>query len=146
MNRITTITNKYIIEPKYIEIEITEGVIAKNHEGLLRCLNLLREKGFRVSIDDFGTGYSSLFVLTEIPADVVKFDKSFMDKEINQRNVAMIKAMGEMVSVAEKDIIFEGIETEEQCQTLVECGFKYGQGYLCNKPVSVVNFEKLYLQ
>ena len=146
LNRITTITNKYIIEPKYIEIEITEGVIAKNHEGLLRCLNLLREKGFRVSIDDFGTGYSSLFVLTEIPADVVKFDKSFMDKEINQRNVAMIKAMGEMVSVAEKDIIFEGIETEEQCQTLVECGFKYGQGYLCNKPVSVVNFEKLYLQ
>ena len=109
-------------------------------------INLLREKGFRVSIDDFGTGYSSLFVLTEIPADVVKFDKSFMDKEINQRNVAMIKAMGEMVSVAEKDIIFEGIETEEQCQTLVECGFKYGQGYLCNKPVSVVNFEKLYLQ
>lgn len=145
LNRISAITNKYLIEPKYIEIEITEGVIARNHEGLLSCLTKLRDKGFRVSIDDFGTGYSSLFVLTDLPADVVKVDKSFLDKEFNQQNVAMLKAMGDIVSVAEKEIIFEGIETEEQCATLVECGFKYGQGYLCNEPISTVKFEKLYL-
>ena len=145
LNRISVITNKYLIEPKYIEIEITEGVIARNHEGFLSCLTKLRDKGFRVSIDDFGTGYSSLFVLTDLPADVVKVDKSFLDKEFNQQNVAMIKAMGDIVSVAEKEIIFEGIETEEQCATLVDCGFKYGQGYLCSEPISAVKFEKLYL-
>lgn len=145
LNRITMITNKYSIEPRFIEIEITEGVIAKNYEGLLKCMNKLRERGFRVAIDDFGTGYSSLFILTDLPADVVKVDKSFLDKEFNQRNVGMIRAMGDMVSIAEKDIIFEGIETEAQRETLVGCGFKYGQGYLCNKPVSVGKFEKLYL-
>ncbi len=145
LNRISVITNKYLIEPKYIEIEITEGIIARNHEGLLSCLTCLRDKGFRVSIDDFGTGYSSLFVLTDLPADVVKVDKSFLDKEFNQQNVAMLEAMGDIVSVAEKEIIFEGIETEEQCATLADCGFKYGQGYLCNEPISVVKFEKLYL-
>ena len=111
----------------------------------MSCLTKLRDKGFRVSIDDFGTGYSSLFVLTDLPADVVKVDKSFLDKEFNQQNVAMLKAMGDIVSVAEKEIIFEGIETEEQCATLVDCGFKYGQGYLCSEPISTAKFEKLYL-
>lgn len=66
----------YGIDPKYIEVEVTESVVVENVDELKRVLSELEKFGFRIAIDDFGTGYSSLGVLLEIPADVVKIDKS----------------------------------------------------------------------
>jgi diguanylate cyclase (GGDEF)-like protein len=145
LSRINHIVSKYDVSPENIEIEITEGVLVKNASVLKECLNQLREWGFRVAIDDFGTGYSSLSVLTDIPSDVVKMDKSFIDKGLTGVRKDLIAEIGSLIGIVDKDIIFEGIETEEQEQMLMNCGFSHGQGYLCNQPIQPVEFENLYL-
>jgi diguanylate cyclase (GGDEF)-like protein len=145
LSRINHIVSKYDVSPENIEIEITEGVLVKNTSVLKDCLNQLQEWGFRVAIDDFGTGYSSLSVLTDIPSDVVKMDKSFIDKGMTGVRKKLIAELGRMISIVDKDIIFEGIETEEQEQMLMNCGFSHGQGYLCNRPIQTSEFESLYL-
>ena len=92
----------YGIDPKYIEVEVTESVVVENVDELKRVLSELEKFGFRIAIDDFGTGYSSLGVLLEIPADVVKIDKSFTDR-INlkeQRN--FVSQMGNFIHSAKK--------------------------------------------
>lgn len=145
VNRIVNIIKKYPVSPSWVEIEITEGVLVKNLDSLKDCLDELRDFGFRIAIDDFGTGYSSLSVLTDMPADVVKMDKSFIDGELNNKKKDLLVEIGKLVAIAEKEIIYEGIETKEQAQFLIDCGAKYGQGFLCNRPVQLGEFENLYL-
>ena len=120
-------------------------VVVENVDELKRVLSELEKFGFRIAIDDFGTGYSSLGVLLEIPADVVKIDKSFTDR-INlkeQRN--FVSQMGNFIHSAKEEVIFEGIETEEQLQFLRGCGFLYGQGYLFDRPIPLEEFERKYM-
>lgn len=146
LNRIFHIIQRYDVAPQNIEIEITEGVFVKNLDVLKYCLTQLREKGLRTAIDDFGTGFSSLAILTDLPTDVVKMDKSFIRKDINQKQRDILMQIGKLVQITEKEIIFEGIETIEQEAFLIECGFERGQGYLCNRPIEISEFENLYLR
>lgn len=145
IRRLGVIMKKYPIPASQIEIEITEGVMAKNYDSLVMTLEELRNKGFRVAVDDFGTGYSSLAVLTDIPADVIKIDKSFLEKEFSDKNLNVLKSIGNLIETVGRETILEGIETVEQLKTLSECGFSYGQGYVCDKPIPVEKFESLYL-
>ena len=143
--RLKRMADHYGIDPKYIEVEVTESVVVENVDELKRVLSELEKFGFRIAIDDFGTGYSSLGVLLEIPADVVKIDKSFTDR-INlkeQRN--FVSQMGNFIHSAKEEVIFEGIETEEQLQFLRGCGFLYGQGYLFDRPIPLEEFERKYM-
>lgn len=145
VNRINAIIHKYKVSPSKLELELTEGVMVRNRAELSVCLLNLQAQGFRIAIDDFGTGYSSLAVLTEMPSDVVKIDKSFLDSSFQKGKIDMIIEIGRMIDIAKKEIIFEGIETMEQCEALSKEGFKYGQGYLINKPIPCEEFEELYL-
>lgn len=145
MSRLDALAIKYEVVPNFIEIEITEGVMVKNKAVLTECLTVLREKGYRVAIDDFGTGYSSLSVLMDTPADVIKIDKSFIDKDLTEQQIQFITEIERIITISGKESIFEGIETEEQRQLLIKCGYKNGQGYLCNEPLPAVEFEKLYM-
>ena len=143
--RLKRMADHYGIDPKYIEVEVMESVVVENVDELKRVLSELEKFGFRIAIDDFGTGYSSLGVLLEIPADVVKIDKSFTDR-INlkeQRN--FVSQMGNFIHSAKEEVIFEGIETEEQLQFLRGCGFLYGQGYLFDRPIPLEEFERKYM-
>lgn len=144
LNRIRHILSKYSVSPEYVEIEVTESVLIRNLSNLQYCIEKLHEIGFRVAIDDFGTGYSSLSVLMDIPADVIKMDKSFIDNGFEGKRRDLIVEIGELVRISGKEIIFEGIETQEQEQLLIECGYRNGQGYLCNRPITISEFEKLY--
>lgn len=144
LNRICHILSKYSVSPEYVEIEVTESVLIRNLSNLQYCIEKLHEIGFRVAIDDFGTGYSSLSVLMDIPADVIKMDKSFIDNGFEGKRRDLIVEIGELVRISGKEIIFEGIETQEQEQLLLECGYRNGQGYLCNRPITISEFEKLY--
>ncbi len=146
IERITMLLEKYTVPANCIEIEITEGVFIKNKAVLNECLQILREKGFRIAIDDFGTGYSSLSVLTDIPVDVVKMDKSFIDKADSKKQRDLITEIGKLIQIAGKDVIFEGIETEEQKEFLTTSGFSLGQGYLCNRPIPSDEFKKMYVK
>jgi diguanylate cyclase (GGDEF)-like protein/PAS domain S-box-containing protein len=145
LGRIQHIFSKYTVPAEYIEIEVTEGVLVKNVHVLERCMKRLHEIGFRVSIDDFGTGYSSLSVLADMPADVVKIDKSFINKDMNGKKMDLLYEIGRMVKILQKDIIIEGVETEKQEKLLINGGFTCGQGYLCNRPIPIGEFERLYL-
>lgn len=145
MNRIKIIFSKYPVDPNYIELEITESVLIKEKAIVFDCLQELRRIGFRVSIDDFGIGYSSLFSLMEIPADVIKMDKSFIDVKLNSHRKELLTEFAKLIHVAHKTPIFEGVETEEQEEFLMECGYQYGQGYVLSEPMPISEFDKMYL-
>lgn len=143
--RLQELMERYQIEARYIEIEVTEGVVVENLDGLKQCLGRLEELGYRIAIDDFGTGYSSLSVLLEIPADVIKIDKSFTDRINREEQREFVIRMGQFICAAKEEVIFEGIEKEEQCEFLLDCGFRYGQGYLFDPPLSLEEFERKYV-
>lgn len=93
---------RYGIDPCYIEIEVTESVIVEKLDSLKACLTRLGKLGYRIAIDDFGTGYSSLSVLLEIPANVVKIDKSFTDKIHQNGQSAFVYQMGQFIQSARR--------------------------------------------
>lgn len=127
------------------EVEVTESVMTEKLEDLTHCMIELTQMGFRIAIDDFGTGYSSLSVLYEIPANVVKIDKSFTDKVMVDNKGEFVSQMGKFIRAAKEEIVVEGIEMEEQRQFLESYGFEYGQGYLFDRPIPADEFERKYL-
>lgn len=145
LQRMHETMDKYDIDPSYIEVEVTESVMTEKLEDLKHCMIELAQMGFRIAIDDFGTGYSSLSVLYEIPANVVKIDKSFTDKVMVDNKGEFVSQMGKFIRAAKEEIVVEGIETEEQRQFLESHGFKYGQGYLFDRPIPADEFERKYL-
>ena len=145
IERLQQTMERYGIKPQYIEIEVTESVIVENLSELKGCLCELEKLGYRIAIDDFGTGYSSLSVLLEIPADVIKIDKTFTDRIDFKEQQNFVSHMGQFIKSAKEEVIFEGIEKQEQRNFLLDCGFRYGQGYLFDKPLSVESFERKYM-
>lgn len=145
IERLEETMKRYQIEPRYIEIEVTESVIVENLKSLRVCLTRLESLGYRIAIDDFGTGYSSLSVLLEIPADVIKIDKSFTDRINLKEQQEFVSKLGQFIHSAKEEVIFEGVEKDEQRKFLIDCGFSYGQGYLFDKPMPLEEFERKYL-
>lgn len=144
--RIMKLTEEYQIEPGCIEIEITESLFVSGIELVKMEVQQLRKAGFRVAIDDFGTGYSSLGMLLDIPADIVKIDRSFLNRENRQNEKEFIRNMGRLIRSVKGEIIFEGIETEEQREFLVNCGFRFGQGFLFDRPLPIEVFQEKYMK
>ncbi len=144
--RIMELTDKYGVEHQFIEIEITESLFVLGYDLVKTEVQQLRAAGFRVAIDDFGTGYSSLGMLLDIPADIVKIDRSFLNRENRQNEEAFLRNMGCLIRSVKEEVIFEGIETEEQREFLVKCGFRYGQGFLFDRPLPVEVFQEKYMK
>ena len=132
------------IAPGQLEIEITESILMDSADKALQCINKLRDMGIKLAIDDFGTGYSSLSYLNKIPANLLKIDKSFIDKinanESSKQYVAAIISMGHIMGL---DVISEGVEEEEQLEALRSIGCDYVQGYIWGRPMSAEDAEKL---
>lgn len=130
-----------------IEIEITESVMIDSAEKALNCINELKAMGVKIAIDDFGTGYSSLSYLSSFPADLLKVDKSFIDKmntsDASRQYVAAIISIGHIMQY---DVITEGVERPEQLETLRGIGCDYIQGFLWGKPMPPEAAEKLVVQ
>jgi EAL domain-containing protein (putative c-di-GMP-specific phosphodiesterase class I) len=110
----------------------------------LERVHELRAMGIRIAIDDFGTGYSSLSYLNSFPADVLKVDKSFIDKmntnDSSKQYVAAIISIGHVMNFA---VISEGIEQPEQLETLRTIGCDYIQGFLWGRPMGPDAAKKL---
>ncbi|MBT1451873.1 EAL domain-containing protein [Glaciecola sp. XM2] len=123
------------LQPHDIELEITEYGLLNDVERAIETLRALRNGGVTIALDDFGTGYSSLSYLRELPLDVLKIDKSFVDK-INEDSAAQliktIIAIGQQQSLT---IVAEGTETKEQVQLLAKMGCDSFQGYYFSKPI-----------
>ncbi len=118
-------------------LEITEGTMLHDTEATIRKLTELKELGVRLAIDDFGTGYSSLSYLQRFPVDVLKIDKSFVDKISQSREgAAVARAIITMSDTLHLKTIAEGIETDEQNVALQNLGCEFGQGYHFAKPLT----------
>lgn len=130
-----------------VEIEITESIMIDSVEKALQCINEIKKMGMKIAIDDFGTGYSSLSYLNRFPADLIKVDKSFVDKmnsgESSKQYVAAIISMGHIMHFS---VIAEGVEEPAQLETLKSIGCDYIQGYLWGKPLSLEDAEALVMQ
>ncbi len=126
------------IDPRFLEIEITEGAMMQDVAGAIRSMTQLKEVGVRISLDDFGTGYSSLAYLSRFPIDVVKIDQSFVrDIFANPVNAAIAQATIAMSHKLKKIVLAEGVETEEQMQYLRRNECDEMQGYFFSKPLPV---------
>lgn len=132
------------LDPHLLNLEVTESSIMNNAESAGSILRELREKGIKVSIDDFGTGYSSLGVLKDLPIDVLKIDKTFVnDVTTNADDAALVAAVITLAHNLRLRIVAEGVETEEQLVFLRGQKCDEWQGYLCSKPLPASEFEKL---
>lgn len=141
-DKVIGMLREYEVDPKYIEIEVTESCISGNQAGMVQQMAQLREHGLKIAMDDFGIGYSSLGMLIDANVDIVKVDKSFIDHYETDQEQQYIHRIGQLVRAAGKDIIFEGVETQQQINILRDYGYDKAQGYVFSKPVSIKDFEK----
>jgi diguanylate cyclase (GGDEF)-like protein/PAS domain S-box-containing protein len=132
------------LAPQYLELEITESVMATEVDKSFAMLNRLRKLGVRISLDDFGTGYSSLSYLKCFPVDTLKIDRSFVrDIASDEDSAAIIKAIISLGQNLNLTVLAEGIETPEQFQFLLQHGCNEGQGFLMSRPIAGAEFAAL---
>jgi EAL domain-containing protein (putative c-di-GMP-specific phosphodiesterase class I) len=132
------------LEPQAIMLELTESALLRRDERLHSELAELKAIGVKLAIDDFGTGYSSLSYLRDLPIDVVKMDKSFVEgiADSDQR-LALAEGIIQIAKTLSLDVIAEGIETEVQRDLLSDMGCHYGQGFLLAMPMPLTEAEEL---
>jgi predicted signal transduction protein with EAL and GGDEF domain len=125
------------VNPSSLALEVTEGMLGKRDERVHKMLTTLRSWGIKIYIDDFGTGYSSLSRLHELPIDLLKIDKSFIDGlEASDEKAKMSEAIVVLARALGLEIVAEGIESEDQRGFLADLYCTYGQGYLFSKPLA----------
>lgn len=140
-----TQVREFEIKPNLIELELTESGLLSDTGKTIATLTKVRDSGITIALDDFGTGYSSLSYLSELPLDVLKIDKSFVDGLDNARNRELVKAIIAISKSLDLTNIAEGTETIEQVDLLTSYGCKYFQGYYFSKALSKIEFEKLLI-
>ncbi|HWT31749.1 MAG TPA: EAL domain-containing protein [Propylenella sp.] len=141
---ITRALRESALDPRRLELEITESIVMENSVSIVRDLKRLAKLGVRFSIDDFGTGYSSFRYIKSFPVDRLKIDHSFisnMDKDAS--DVAIVQAIIGLARNLKLDVIAEGVETESQRSWLAEAGVSGMQGYLFSRPVPAERFIEL---
>ena len=127
-----------------LNLEMTESAIVKNADFAIKTLIDLKAIGIKISIDDFGTGYSSLGQLKNLPIDVLKIDKSFIDDiTTNHDDAALVRAIISLAHNLRLKVVAEGVETEEQLQFLNLLRCDEYQGYLFSKPLPPDDFSRL---
>ena len=137
------IAEKYKIDTNKIELEITESASINSDINLIEIMKKIKERGFKISLDDFGTGYSSLNMLQDMPIDVIKIDKSFIDKiEDKNEKIDLIKYIVKIAKELNVKTVAEGVENIKQIEYLKNIGCDIVQGYYYSKPLSKIEFEK----
>ena len=132
------------LAPSALMLELTESVLLRRDERIYHYLRELKAIGVRLAMDDFGTGYSSLSYLRELPFDVLKIDKSFIDGiATSDQGLALVEGINRIAGMLDLSVIAEGIEAEVQRDLLVSMGCRYGQGYLLAMPVEADQAEAL---
>ena len=135
------------LDPRWLELELTESSIMKEPEQAIEKLHELKLMGIRVAIDDFGTGYSSLNYLKRFPIDTLKIDKTFVaDVCRDPHDTAIVRAIITLGHALDLTVIAEGVETQEQLQYLTSLGCDVVQGFLFSKSLTASAFEELLVE
>lgn len=143
-SQLEELTRKYDLPKDTIEMEITESIFSDEDKAAVALMEDLKNRNFTLSMDDFGSGYSSLNLLRELPIDVLKIDKAFLDKTTDSTRSRVI--VEEIISMATKiniRTVCEGVETEQQRDFLKEAGCNIAQGFFYARPMPQEDFENL---
>lgn len=144
LNQVEKILKDTGLDPKFLELELTESVLMENIDRASTLLEKFRQKGIHISIDDFGTGYSSLNYLKRLPIDTLKIDQSFIRNIQKDKNDKIIvNTIIAMAHGLEFSVIAEGVEDAYQRDYLKEMNCDMFQGYHFGKPLSAKDFEEL---
>jgi diguanylate cyclase (GGDEF)-like protein/PAS domain S-box-containing protein len=136
VENIAELLERFQLPPRCLKLEITESVFSDNIEAAVGLLTQLRELGVQLSIDDFGTGYSSLSYLQRFPIDTLKIDRSFVTQMMeNEENLAIVRTIVALAQNLGRDVVAEGVETEDQLKLLRKLECENGQGYLFSTPL-----------
>lgn len=127
-----------------MELEITERAVTHNNESLIEAMHYLSGLGYKISIDDFGTGYNTLMNIGELPFDILKIDKYFIDRMNSFKIMELVRCVITLSHVLGKVVIAEGVETAEQLDLLREMKCDRVQGYYYSKPLLPHEFEEYY--
>ena len=139
VDRISDLLEKYNVDPKNVNLEITESFDASEQELINNNLNKLVEMGFELSLDDYGTGYSNINRFSSLPISIVKIDKSLVDESEDENIKKILNYSFNIVKDLKKQTVVEGVETKEQLDRFIAFGADYIQGYYFSKPL---DFEK----
>ncbi|WP_156289408.1 EAL domain-containing protein [Oceanobacillus salinisoli] len=145
VDKIKTILHETGLDPKRLELEITESVLA-NVKSTISILKEIRKLGIRISVDDFGTGYSTLSYIKEFPIDTLKIDQSFVkDIHTSKESKEIAKAIINLANSIGLHVIAEGVELKEHVDELNKDGCILGQGYYYSKPLQIGAFENFMI-
>jgi len=124
------------LDPRRLELEVTEGLFIENNHATAAFIDDLSQIGVRFALDDFGTGYSSLGSINTFPLSKIKVDRSFVSgPQVGRNSDAIIRAVTEMGSRLDIDIVAEGLETVEQVEAVRAAGCRLGQGFYFSRAV-----------
>lgn len=132
------------LPPELMRVEITETAYTGESEAVDKMTADLHTRGFSTYMDDFGTGQSTLAMLKNVNVDVIKLDRTFVPTDRDQgRSAQIVSSMLEMAQSLHLPVVIEGIETNEQANTLRQMGARYAQGFLYYRPMQAKDFEAL---
>src|SRR4029077_21087665 len=137
LERVHSVLDETGLDPRRLELELTEGTAVEQHEEALSILREIRALGVRIAIDDFGTGYSMLSRLQDFPIDTLKIDRSFVRRIVTAAGEApIVAATLAMARDLGFQVVAEGVETEAQRRYLARHGCGVLQGFLISPPVA----------
>ena len=144
LENICAILEQTRLEPRYLELELTESLLMRDAESTATLLHALADLGVKLAIDDFGTGYSSLSYLRKFPINTLKIDQSFVSQlTSNPDDAAIAMAVIGLGKSLKQRVIAEGVETAEQYAFLLTQQCDEGQGYYFGRPMPAGEFAKL---
>lgn len=145
LSRVQDILLKYKIPKGLVELELTETVFFHEKDRMLDVMKRLKDFNMELSIDDFGSGYSSLNLLRDIPFDVLKIDRGFLDESSqSETGKWILRKIVEMAEGLHLRVICEGVETQEHVDMLLNVGCVLAQGFLYSKPIPIEQFIEKY--
>ncbi len=141
--QIAQILTLYGVDPASIELEFTEGVLVSNDQVVLEELQALRETGIRIALDDFGTGFANFSYITHLPADIIKIDKSFIQKiSTDERSALVVRSLITLAHRLNYSVVAEGIETQKTFALLADWDCDEGQGFYMSPPLDAARFAE----
>lgn len=146
IKKIKKVLDETRINPRNLTLEVTESLAINDMEHMKRILSEIKSLGVKVALDDFGTGYSSLNHIREMPIDVIKIDRCFIEHlGEDDFSDAFVKMVNELANTIGVKVCVEGVETKLQLDVACDMRVSMIQGYYFGKPMKIEEFEKKYL-
>ncbi len=144
VDKLKRLAKYYRIVNQYYVLEVTETFATAHNDQVLDNLKSMRKLGFRTAIDDFGTGYTSLMQMLDYPVDVIKFDRSLINRIGQKGSSETAKSLVNLCKLQGLFVVAEGIETKDQCELFNEIGCDFQQGYYHGKPAALEVLQVQY--